>query len=501
MPFAGKQHRQKVPVTIITGFLGAGKTTLLNHLLKERGTKSIAVIENEFGEVNIDRQLVADNLLQTEDLISLENGCVCCSLRKDIVKAFAEIERRSRERDKPVDAIIMETTGLADPAPVAFTFFANPWVASRFKLDSIICVVDSRHLLQHLDDDARPAGSVNEALQQIAFSDLVLLNKTDLVSEEQKATVLATIRKINGTARLLEVQLNDLDKRPNIDSLLGINSFSINRALELDPTFLESDSEESSDQHQDQTNNVSTSEAVDDAANDGAATAGTTFPADSADEADDTAASKEKGQPSSKYAGKKHKLDHSGEPRASPSTSAGPCTDQKQPRRVAKKLHDLSNVSSVGITARGALDEHRFNMFMRDLLSEKASDIFRCKGVLSVHGYPDQKFVFQGVHETICYGPCDKGWSSTDQQINQIVFIGRHLDRKALIEGLRTCVWVPLPEGWEEVRDPKTSRCYFYNKASGVKQWERPTDMCAHVVASHASTKQPSSRLPREVEG
>jgi G3E family GTPase len=106
--------------------------------LRERGQKSIAVIENEFGEVNIDSQLVADNLLEHEDLVSLENGCVCCSLRKDIVKAFAEIEQRSLGREVPIDAIIMETTGLADPAPVAFTFFANPWVASRFKLDSIM---------------------------------------------------------------------------------------------------------------------------------------------------------------------------------------------------------------------------------------------------------------------------------------------------------------------------------------------------------------------------
>jgi G3E family GTPase len=162
-------------VTILTGFLGAGKTTLLNYILKARSTHNlnISVIENEFGEVNIDSELgegaarglggamrplcclhpltrppwrnraacapaVADNLIEKEDLVSLDNGCVCCSLRKDIVKALAEIERRSRHRNKRVDQVILETTGLADPAPVAFTFFANPWIVSCYRLDSIV---------------------------------------------------------------------------------------------------------------------------------------------------------------------------------------------------------------------------------------------------------------------------------------------------------------------------------------------------------------------------
>jgi hypothetical protein len=158
------------PSTSHTLFRLAGKTTLLNHILRIKGERSIAVIENEFGEVNIDSSLVSENLLEKEDLVSLQNGCVCCSLRKDIVKALATIEHRSRQRVKPVDAVIIETTGLADPAPVAFTFFANPWVASRYKLDSIMyarynwclhlavmltlrasscrCLVDAKHLVQ-----------------------------------------------------------------------------------------------------------------------------------------------------------------------------------------------------------------------------------------------------------------------------------------------------------------------------------------------------------------
>jgi len=235
------------------------------------------------------------------------------------------------------------------------------------------------------------------------------------------------------------------------------------------------------------------------------------------------------------------------------------CTQrERRPKRKRKKLHDLSDISSVGIVAKGPVDEHRFNMFMRDLLSEKARDIFRTKGILCVHvrrrgkrgdvvcldaeylnsvkhssnlsmlillqGYGNHKFVFQGVHETICYGPCDKPWKDEESKMNQvrhlylspcsplsflpfmsffltiqIVFIGRGLDRRALAEGFRTCIWVPLPDGWEEFRDPKTKLQYYFNKSTGEKRWDRPDDTpVAHVTATHASTEQPASVRPRK---
>lgn len=504
MPFAARQQRTKIPVTIITGFLGAGKTTLLNHLLKERGAKSIAVIENEFGEINIDSKLVTDNLLEKEDLISLENGCVCCSLRKDIVKAFAEIECRAKQRKKPVDAIIMETTGLADPAPVAFTFFANPWVASRFKLDSIMCVVDSRYLMQHLEE-GKPEDSINEALQQIAFSDLILLNKIDLVTDEQKARVLEAVNKINTTARIVEVQLNIPERRPSIDKLLGINSFSIDKALELDPNFLESDSEQDEDHPHtrviDAPNNLGVSRHSHQPSTSGRTegqAAGHHQPMQRRHRATTHTPGgtepKEAELCQSVHAGMKHGLEYADDD----SDMEAHVGVERHPKRHSRKLHDLSDVSSVGITARGPLDEYRFNMFMRDLLAEKAKDIFRCKGVLFIHGYETQKFVFQGVHETICYGPCDQSWKEDEPRMNQIVFIGRGLDRKALIEGLRTCVWVPLPDGWQEFRDPVSKRVFYSNKATGEKSWSRPESLaCAHVVASQGSTEQPINRRPR----
>ncbi|KXZ55538.1 hypothetical protein GPECTOR_2g1087 [Gonium pectorale] len=532
----------KTPVTIITGFLGAGKTTLLNYILKEKGSRSIAVIENEFGEVNIDRELVADNLLAKEDLVSLENGCVCCSLRKDIVKAFAEIERRSRQQKKRVDAIVLETTGLADPAPVAFTFFANPWLASRYRLDSIICVVDARYLMQHLEDGKHSDGTVNEAVQQIAFADLILLNKVDLVKDEEaQQQVLSSIKRINNSARIVECQLNQETGRPPMETLLFNNLFSVNRVLEqIDPQFLDSDSDEDEEEDEPQSprsaggasaaptqpGSLDSGQAAgsSDAAAEAAAAATSSGmpsepPAGGAD-AGPAAAERTSGEtgPSAvaipaklkrKYhmhghglslSGHKHGRDeHDCEDNCEEChiVDGMPIKGERNPKRRAKRLHDLSDVSSVGIMARGPLDEYRFNMYMRDLLSEKAKDIFRCKGVLSVHGYGNTKFVFQGVHETICYGPAEQPWKPSESRVNQVVFIGRALDRKALIEGFRTCVWVPLPDGWDEFRDPRTKQPFYVNRETGEKSWTRPEIACARVVATQGATQQPSQLLPR----
>ena len=137
---------------------------------------------------------------------------------------------------------------------------------------------------------------------------------------------------------------------------------------------------------------------------------------------------------------------------------------------------------------------------MRDLLTEKSKDIFRCKGVLCIHGYGSKKFVFQGVHETICYGPCDKPWNEREVKLNQLVFIGRGLDRKSLVAGFRSCVWTPLPEGWEEFQDPTTKKPYYANKALKQKTWTRPEDVSApvNVTATNASTQQPLEALPRK---
>eukprot|EP00960_Hanusia_phi_P026417 746239-Hanusia_phi.AAC.11 len=187
---------EKTPVTIVTGFLGAGKTTLINYILHERHGKKIAVVENEFGAVDIDSSLVTANLQAKEDVISMDNGCVCCTVRGDLVKAFKSLA----ERNEKYDAVIIETTGMADPAPVAFTFNTQREVGAKFRIDAILCVVDAKHIQQHLDD-VREAGVINEAVNQIAFADKILLNKVDLVSQEEKSTVRKSIKSINATAQ------------------------------------------------------------------------------------------------------------------------------------------------------------------------------------------------------------------------------------------------------------------------------------------------------------
>jgi len=373
--------------------------------------------------------------------------------------------------------------------------------------------VDSRNLLQHLEDH-KPEHGINEALQQIAFSDLILLNKIDLVTEKEKAEVLKMLKKINSAARIVECQLNDPASRPSIDSLLGTNSFSINRALELDPNFLDSDSDyEDEDQEEESGSKKARSDAKlfptcghasDDSpifhpntATDTDSPASATHSVAAAETATETL---KEGSSKAQGSSDEHLL----EPAAA--EAHGDHEDivdltkrERRPKRKRKKLHDLSDISSVGIVAKGPVDEHRFNMFMRDLLSEKARDIFRTKGILCVHGYGNYKFVFQGVHETICYGPCDKPWKDEESKMNQIVFIGRGLDRRALAEGFRTCIWVPLPDGWEEFRDPKTKLQFYFNKSTGEKRWDRPDDTpVAHVTATHASTEQPASVRPRK---
>ncbi|KAF8072590.1 Cbwd1 [Scenedesmus sp. PABB004] len=524
----------KIPVTIITGFLGAGKTTLLNYILKARGEKNISVIENEFGEVNIDNELVADNLIEKEDLVSLDNGCVCCSLRKDIVKALAEIERRSKHRSKRVDQVILETTGLADPAPVAFTFFANPWIVSRYRLDSIVCVVDTRYVMQHLEEDS--AGGINEIAQQLAFSDLILLNKTDLVDAEQLDVVKGAVRRINQSAQLVECRLNVEGAAPPLSLLLENNSFSVNKALQVDPEFLHSDSgSDLDDSDSDSDDSDSGSGGGDDSPGHNAAAGDAPGEAEGSaaqqhaagccggsgrpgkrqkveqqqqqqqqqqQDGDADAARRESGQQaeSSLQTSQTRCGGRWGQQSMADDSAAALTKGERRPKRRRKQLHDLSGVGSVGIVARGPLDEYRFNMFMRDLLAEKAKDIFRCKGVLAVHGYGNQRFVFQGVHETICYGPSDKPWADNETRINQIVFIGRRLDRKALMEGFRTCVWSRLPDGWQEYHDPVTLQPYYYNPNTNQKTWARPVDqpVCPSAVTATrlTSMEQPRSLQP-----
>ena len=291
--------------------------------------------------MSIDDGLVAESLDAPEDLITMDNGCVCCSVRGDLIRTLGQLAKRRKE----FDAILLETTGLADPAPIVYTVQTNPKMSDNYHIDSIVCLADCKHIHQHLDE-VKPEGAVNEAQQQVAFADKILLNKIDLVTDDEKTKLKSRLGKLNQFATIIETERS---KAP-LDKILKSDSFNMESILTYDPNFFEDQEEE-------------------------------------------------------------------------------------------KKEHNLDLVQSVGIQFEGSLHAQWFNMFMMDLLRERAADLYRTKGLLSFHGQGDTKFVFQGVHEQINFGPAKTPWAEGEERINKFVFIGKNLDRKELTKSLMECLY------------------------------------------------------------
>eukprot|EP00793_Prasinoderma_coloniale_P000977 PRCOL_00007067-RA len=387
----------KVPVTIVTGFLGAGKTTLINHILTGNHGKRIAVIENEFGEIGIDDALVIET---QEEVFEMNNGCICCTVRGDLIRILNRLMRQK----KKFDAIMIETTGLADPAPVAQTFFTDEDIKANLYIDSILTVVDAKHIGLHLNEVKEDC--VNESEQQVAFADRILLNKTDLVSADEKAEVRKQINAINKFCDIIETTNSVVD----LDKILGIKRFDLNRIVaDVDEHFVEADEHSHSDSDHSHSHDHSHG--------------------DDHDKED----SHDHGH------GDSHGNGHGkGE------EDKDPTHDHKRHKHghAHGHKHD-SEVSSVGITLAGEMDMNLLNQWLGKLLQEKGADIYRSKGILAIKDSPD-KWVFQAVHMMMGMSNSSEGvgkpWADGEERINKMVFIGKKLDRKELNEGFAACV-------------------------------------------------------------
>ena len=320
-----KSTNGKTPVTILTGYLGAGKTTLLNRILTENHGKRYAVVVNEFGEEGIDNELV---LNAEEEIFEMNNGCICCTVRGDLIRILSGL----MDRADNFDGILVETTGLADPGPVVQTFFVDDDLRDRVKLDTVVTLIDAKHFLDKVDEQ-------HEAEEQVAFADVLIINKVDLVEESEIEAVKSKVRQINPHARLFATSKSGVD----LAEILDQGSFDLQKLLELEPGFLEEDPE-----------------------------------------------------------------DHE---------------------------HDDS-ITSVSLTCEEPIDARRFSEWMRTLIREQGTDIFRSKGILNING-DDRRYVFQGVHMVM-----DSEWGvqwDVAVPISRLVLIGRNLDDVALGKAFSRC--------------------------------------------------------------
>jgi G3E family GTPase len=379
---------------VLTGYLGAGKTTLLNRILTEDHGKKFAVIVNEFGEIGIDNDLVVD---ADEEVFEMNNGCICCTVRGDLIRIIEGLMRRKGK----FDAILVETTGLADPAPVAQTFFVDADIQKDARLDAIVTVADAKFLAARLKD-------APEAKNQIAFADVILLNKIDLVTKEELEEVEARIRGINPYAKLHLTTKCDID----LDKVLDRNAFDLQRILEIEPAFLEAEEHDHDQVHGHHHHDHDKGHHGDDKGHHGHS----------------DACAPDCGHEHHDHGHEHH--DHGHEHHGHKDHG------HKEHGHAPKVLHD-DEVQSVAFVIDGPVEPDLFLPWINDVVQRDGPDILRSKGILAFPN-EEKRYVFQGVH-MILDGDLQRAWKPEEKRSSRIVFIGRKLKEEELRKGFLAC--------------------------------------------------------------